>query len=112
VTGVQTCALPIYLGHKGDSDLYTIETPGRDAFVLEYQGSTFAPLQAPPFTTLGESFDKKPLERYESLKGYLYFDVPETLEVSEATLRADLGDAGPPAWELETELGEEPEDAV
>ncbi|MDV4343633.1 hypothetical protein HL657_10750 [Methanoculleus sp. YWC-01] len=100
------------LGHKGDSDLYTIETPGRDAFVLEYQGSTVAPLQAPPFTTLGESFDKKPLERYESLKGYLYFDVPETLEVSEATLRADLGDAGTPAWELETELGEEPEDAV
>jgi hypothetical protein len=100
------------LGHKGDSDLYIIETPGRDAFVLECQGTTFAPLQVPAFTTLGESFDQKTLERYESLKGYLYFDVPETLDVSGATLRADLGDAGTPSWELGTELGEESEDAV
>jgi len=100
------------LGHKGDSDLYTIETPGRDAFVLECQGATFAPLEVPAFTTLGESFDRKMLERYESLKGYLYFDVPETLEVSEATLRADLGDAGAPSWELGTELGKEPGAAV
>ena len=100
------------LGHKGDSDLYTIETPSRDAFVLEYQGSTFTPLPTPPFTTLGQSFDQKPLERYESLKGYLYFDVPETFEVSGATLRADLGDAGTPAWALGQELGEESEDAV
>ena len=88
------------LGHKGDSDLYIIESPGRDAFVLEYGGTTFAPLDVPAFTTLGESFDRKPLERYESLKGYLYFDVPETFEVSEATLRADLGYAGTPAWRL------------
>ncbi|WP_231476568.1 hypothetical protein [Methanoculleus sp. MH98A] len=95
------------LGHKGDSDLYTIETPARDAFVLDYEGTTFAPLTVPPFTTLGESFDKKPLERYESLKGYLYFDVPETLEASGATLRADLGYAGTPTWRLD----EVPDDA-
>ncbi|WP_301002693.1 hypothetical protein [Methanoculleus sp.] len=100
------------LGHKGDSDLYTIETPGRDAFVLECQGTTFAPMETPPFTTLGESFDRKTLERYESLKGYLYFDVPATLDASGATLRADLGDAGMPAWELGKELGEESGDAV
>lgn len=31
------------LGHKGDSDLYTIESPARDAFVLEYGGTTVAP---------------------------------------------------------------------
>ncbi|MCC7556838.1 MAG: hypothetical protein KO254_12155 [Methanoculleus marisnigri] len=89
------------LGHKGDSDLYTIESPAKDAFVLEYEGTTFAPLDVPPFTTLGESFDKKPIERYESLKGYLYFDVPETLEASGATLRADLGYAGTPTWRLD-----------
>ena len=89
------------LGHKGDSDLYTIEAPGRDAFILEREGTTFAPLEVPPFTTLGESFDRKPLERYESLKGYLYFDVPDTFEVSGATLRADLGYAGAPAWNLD-----------
>ncbi|MDK2889788.1 MAG: hypothetical protein PWR21_420 [Methanoculleus sp.] len=100
------------LGHRGDSDLYTIETPGRDAFVLECQGTTFAPMEVPPFTTLGESFDRKTLERYESLKGYLYFDVPATLDVSGATLRADLGDAGMPAWELGKKLGEESGDAV
>lgn len=100
------------LGHRGDSDLYTIETPGRDAFVLECQGTTFAPMEVPPFTTLGESFDRKTLERYESLKGYLYFDVPATLDVSGATLRADLGDAGMPAWELGKKLGEESGDAI
>ncbi|MCK8519465.1 hypothetical protein [Methanoculleus sp. 7T] len=95
------------LGHKGDSDLYTIETPERSAFVLEYQGSTFAPLEVPSFTSLGESFDRKALERYESLKGYLYFDVPASLNASEATLKADLGEAGTPAWNLGKELGEE-----
>jgi hypothetical protein len=100
------------LGHKGDSDLYAIETPGRDAFVLECQGSTFEPMEVPSFTSLGESFDRKTLERYESLKGYLYFDVPATLEVSGATLRADLGDAGAPAWSLGEELGKESDDAV
>ncbi|BBL68441.1 hypothetical protein MchiMG62_16220 [Methanoculleus chikugoensis] len=94
------------LGHKGDSDLYTIESPARDAFVLEYGGTTVAPLDVPPFTTLGESFDKKPLERYESLKGYLYFDVPDTFEVSGATLRADLGYAGTPAWILDEGSGD------
>jgi hypothetical protein len=96
------------LGHKGDSDLYAVETPGRDAFVLECQGTTFEPLEVPAFTSLGESFDRKTLDRYESLKGYLYFDVPATLEVSGATIRADLGNAGTPAWDFGRELGKEP----
>jgi hypothetical protein len=96
------------LGHKGDSDLYTIETPGRDAFTLEHQGTTYKPLESPSFTSLGESFDRKPLERYDVLKGYLYFDVPETLDVSEATLSADLGYAGTPVWDLGREPGKEP----
>ncbi len=93
------------LGHKGDSDLYTIETPGRDEFVLEYQGAAYTPHEAPTFTSLGESFDRKTLDRYESSKGYLYFDVPATLNVSGATLKADLGDAGTPTWDLGRELG-------
>ena len=88
------------LGHKGDSDLYTIETPGKDAFTLEYQGVTFVPLNVPAYTLYGESFDRKTLERYESEKGYIYFDVPETFEATGATLRADLGDAGTPPWDL------------
>lgn len=91
------------LGHKGDSDLYTIETPGRDAFILEYGGVMSAPLGVPPFTTLGESFDKKSLDRYESLKGYLYFDVPDTFEATGAILRVDLGYAGTPAWNLDAD---------
>lgn len=94
------------LGHKGDSDLYSIETPGRSAFTLECQGSTFAPLDVPAFTSLGESFDKKTLERYESLKGYLYFDIPASLNTSAATLRADLGDAGTAVWDLAEVPGE------
>ena len=95
------------LGHKGDSDLYTIETPTRGAFTLEHGEAVFTPLDVPPFTTLGESFDGKQLERYESLKGYLYFDVPDTFEVAGATLRADLGYAGTPFWRLDERIGDE-----
>ena len=95
------------LGHKGDSDLYTIETPGRDAFTLEGQGLAFKPLEVPSFTSLGESFDRKLLERYESLKGYLYFDVPADFDVTSATLRVDLGDAGTPAWDLGRDFAKE-----
>ena len=51
------------LGHRGDTDIYAIETPGRSAFTLEYRGTTFAPLALPAFTSLGESFDQKRLER-------------------------------------------------
>lgn len=96
------------LGHKGDSDLYTIVTPDRSAFTLEYQGATFAPLDVPPFTSFGESFRQKTLDRYESQKGYLYFDVPDSLNTSEAILRADLGYAGTPAWNLGERAREEP----
>ncbi|NLB00268.1 MAG: hypothetical protein GX837_04785 [Methanomicrobiales archaeon] len=95
------------LGHKGDSDLYVIETPARSAFTLEYGEAMFTPLDVPPFTTLGESFNGKQLERYESLKGYLYFDVPDTFEVAGATLRADLGYAGTPVWRLDERVGDE-----
>ena len=94
------------LGHKGNSALYTIETPGRNAFTLEYQEAAFTPLDVPAFTSLGESFDQKTLDRYESLKGYLYFDVPASLNVSEAILRADIGHAGTPAWALGRCAGE------
>ncbi|HOI58754.1 MULTISPECIES: hypothetical protein [unclassified Methanoculleus] len=100
------------LGHKGDSDLYAIETPGRDAFILNYQGATFEPMETPEFTLLGESFDKTTLDRYESLKGYLYFDVPASINVSAATLTADLGSAGTPAWDLGRTFSEEPVAAV
>jgi len=100
------------LGHKGDSDYYAVETPGRDAFVLDYQGRAFTPLEVPSLTLFGDSFEKKTLERYESQKGYLYFDVPASINLSEATLRADLGSAGTPAWDLGREFGEEPIDAV
>lgn len=94
------------LGHKGDSDLYSIETPDRNAFTLECQGSTFTPLEVPEYTTFGESFDRKTLERYESLKGSLFFDLPASLNTSEAVLRADLGYAGTPAWNLGGVSGE------
>ncbi len=94
------------LGHKGNSDLYTIETPGRNAFTLEYRGTVFMPFDVPAFTSLGESFDRKTLDRYESLKGYLYFDVPASFNVSEAILRVDIGHAGTPAWALGRCAGE------
>jgi hypothetical protein len=93
------------LGHKGDSDQYIIETPDRSAFSLQYEGSEFAPLEVPHFTSLGESYRWQSLERYESTKGYLFFDVPGSINISEATVRADLGPAGTPVWSLGTKLG-------
>ena len=100
------------LGHKGDSGLYAVESPGRDAFVLDYQETAFTPLEVPSLTLFGDSFEKKTLERHESQKGYLYFDVPASIDLSEATLRADLGSAGTPAWDLGREFGKEPTGAV
>jgi hypothetical protein len=88
------------LGHKGDSDVYTIQTPPRSAFTLRCQGSEYAPLDLPGFTTLGESYDLKDLNRYDSQKAYLVFDLPQSLNVSEAVIHADLGYAGSPAWDL------------
>ena len=92
------------LGHKGNSDLYTIETPDRSAFTLMYQGSEYAPQDMPHFTSLGESYSQRTLERYASVKGYLCFDVPESMDLSEAKVRTDLGLAGTPVWDIGTGL--------
>jgi hypothetical protein len=88
------------LGHKGDSDLYTIETPDRSAFTLQYQESEYAPLETSRFTSLGESYSQQTLERYASIKGYLFFDVPRSMNLTEAMVSVDLGSAGRPVWKI------------
>ncbi|MDN7023866.1 hypothetical protein FGU65_02990 [Methanoculleus sp. FWC-SCC1] len=88
------------LGHKGNGDLYQVDTPETAAITLHCHDREYLPLDLPAKTSLGESYAGSSLERYASKEGYLVFDVPASLNVSEASLHLDLGQNGAPAWSL------------
>jgi hypothetical protein len=88
------------LGHKGDSDLYLADSPETAAATLRCHGREYQPMDLPAETSLGESYAATRLERYASKEGFLVFDVPASLNVSETSLHVDLGQNGVPAWNL------------
>jgi hypothetical protein len=88
------------VGHRGESSIYNITTPASVVFSLHYLDTEYSPLDIESFTNLGEPYTSETLARYESQEGYLFFDVPASLNVSYAYLKADLGDQGEPAWYL------------
>jgi hypothetical protein len=92
------------LGHKGDSRIYKIRTPGLDVFRLHYRETTFSPIQLMPGTSLGEPYDATTLDRYEKKVGYILFDIPEALDLDDCSLQVDLGEAGSPTWTLGASL--------
>ncbi|MDD5418523.1 MAG: hypothetical protein PHV57_01590 [Methanomicrobiaceae archaeon] len=94
------------LGHKGSGALYTIDTPDREAFSLHYQGMQHSPLELPSETSVGNIYTKSRLERYDSKRSNLVFEVPASLNVSEAYVAADLGQAGRPVWTLGSRMGD------
>jgi len=89
-----------HTGHKSDGKRYTVTTPDPKAFKLIYYDTQYSPMSVPATTSVGTSYRLTTLNRYESVKGYLFFDVPATLEVTDAYLQADLGTAGKPVWSL------------
>ncbi|RXE55488.1 hypothetical protein ABH15_12260 [Methanoculleus taiwanensis] len=88
------------VGHKGDGDLYEADTPDLAAVTLHHRTDVYSPVALPPTTSLGESYAGARLERYESKKSFLLFDVPATLNVSEARLQVDFGSPGIAVWSL------------
>lgn len=88
------------LGHKGERRVYTIRTPDVSAFTLHYRGTTYSPIELVPGTTLGEPYAGVTLNRYEKKHGYIVFDVPDAINLSECFIRVNLGEAGSPVWVL------------
>ena len=88
------------LGHKGDSRVYKIQTPGINAFTLHYRDNTYSPIKLAHGTSLGEPYDATTLDRHEKKVGYILFDVPEALPIDECYVRVDLGRADSPVWAL------------
>jgi len=89
-----------HLGHKGEGVNTRIQTPAESAFTLLYGDAAYRPLAPPGSTNRGGSYSRVTLGRGESLSGYLFFEVPEELDLSRAYLQANLGGENP-VWLLD-----------
>lgn len=88
-----------HLGHKGDGVNTRIQAPAESSFTLHYGSETYRPLAAPGPTSRGGSYSRATLDRGESLSGYLFFEVPEDLDISRTYLQASVGKDSP-VWLL------------
>lgn len=88
------------IGHKGESRTYSIKTPGLGSFTLHYYDATYSPLTVTSSTSYGAPYRTVTLSRYETTEGYLIYDVPASLNVSDACISVNLGDQGSPVWAL------------
>lgn len=88
------------VGHKGDNRVYLIRTPEISAFTLHYRGTTYSPVELVPGTSLGEPYGPVTLNRYEKKMGYIVFDVPEALIVSDSYVQVNLDRENSPIWTL------------
>ncbi|MCK9278796.1 MAG: hypothetical protein M0P22_12000 [Methanoculleus sp.] len=88
-----------HLGHKGDGVNTRIQMPAESAFVLHYGAEAYRPLPSPGPTNQGGSYSRVALGRGESLVGYLFFEVPEDLDLSRAYLQVSVGKDSP-VWLL------------
>lgn len=88
-----------HLGHRGDGVNIRIQTPAESVFTLYYADETYRPLTPPGATNQGGSYSKVVLDRSETLTGYLFFEVPESLDPARAYLQAKIG-TDSPVWVL------------
>lgn len=89
--------------HRGNLDgrRYTIQTPALSAFTLHGGGDSFSPIQMPVYTSLGEMYRPKTLNRKESTNGFVVFEVPQTLHPKDTYITINLGSVwGSPGWDL------------
>ncbi len=90
-----------HVGFKGDGKSSSIRLPALSAFTLLYGDESYKPMTGvPASTSLGETYAGGQIALEEVDEGYLFFDVPGSLDVSEAYLKASLG-TGAPVWSLE-----------
>lgn len=91
-----------HLGHRGDGTNDRLRIPGESAFTLHYLGETYRPMKTPGPTNQGESYSGIALGRHESVEGFLFFEVPENLDLSFTYLEASIG-GDRPVWLLSGE---------
>ncbi|MDO8842276.1 hypothetical protein [Methanocalculus sp.] len=89
--------------HRGNMDgkKYTIQTPALSAFTLHGPEESYKPVSTPEYTSLGEMYTQKTLDRKESTRCSLLFEVPEDLIINNAYISANLGSGyGTISWNL------------
>ncbi|MDN7023864.1 hypothetical protein FGU65_02980 [Methanoculleus sp. FWC-SCC1] len=90
-----------HIGFRGDGKSSSIRLPAPSAFTLLYGGESYTLMTGiPTATSEGETYTGGVLAIEETDTGYLFFDVPDSLNTSEAYLKANLGTAAP-VWRLE-----------
>lgn len=79
--------------HRGNLDgkKYTIQTPPLSAFTLYSPEGSYKPITTPAYTSLGEMYTQKSLDRRESSQSSLLFEVPDTLTTDTVYLSVNLG---------------------
>lgn len=91
------------IAHRGNLDgkTYTIKTPSISSFTLHGPDGSYKPITTPKYTSLGEMYTQKTLDRRESSQSSLLFEVPDTLTTDNVYLSVNLGSTyGTISWNL------------
>ncbi len=94
----------LIISHRGNLDgkKYTIQTPPLSAFTLYGPEGSYKPITTERFTSLGEMYTQKSLDRRESSQSSLLFEVPDTLTTDTVYLSVNLGSTdGTISWNFE-----------
>lgn len=101
--GTSYMMVHIIATHRGNLDgkQYLIQTPPASAFTLHGPEGSYRPLTTPGYTSIGEMYTQKTLNRRESSESSLLFEVPADLTLSNAYLSVRLGSThGTASWNL------------
>ncbi len=101
--GTSFLSVHFRIAHSGNRDgkSYTIQTPSISSFTLHGVGEEFTPLKTPTYTSLGEMYTQKTLNRNELSEGTILFEVPFGMRTSDAYISVNLGSVyGKPGWAL------------
>ena len=93
----------IQVVHMGNFDgkHYTIPTPALSAYTLHGPNGTYEPLLTPTYTSLGEMYSQRTLNRKENCQSFLVFEVMEPLSLSDFYLSVFLGsEYGTVSWNI------------
>ncbi|MBR1368035.1 hypothetical protein RJ53_00410 [Methanocalculus chunghsingensis] len=93
----------VHIVHMGNFDgkHYTIHTPAPSAYTLHGLHGTYKPLLTPTYTSLGEMYVQRTLNRKENYQSFLVFEVPDSLSLSDFYLSVFLGsEYGTVSWNI------------
>lgn len=101
--GMSFLSVHFRIAHSGNRDgrSYTIQTPSISSFTLHGVGEEFTPISTPKYTSLGEMYAQKTLNRNELSESTILFEVPFGLRTADAYVTVNLGSVyGKPGWVL------------